>query len=321
MYKKSSEAIMFHNGLNNVLEYISDRDSGKLLNNLWYKELNGTLDPSFWNHIYNVGGGEATRVDTITLFENVYKILGIKDLKYVINPKLFASCNFHGTYYLDSDILNDYLDFRSDSIEYFYEIVKKELGFVGWISRIITKLPKGQNLIGYFIRKRFYKVARKKFGTLYFLENNLEPEIEAYFESKNQWQNIPNEFSKYQRATDLEKVVLIDHGYDEAKSKDELTIEDMKKAANFRGGKLLSTSMVKGDWKTKLKFKCAFGNKFIASPKLILEGGYWCNVCDDLSWNYDERAKKDKFFAQVWKPIRKTLNKIRVYPKKYNLKQ
>ena len=94
----------------------------------------------------------------------------------------------------------------------------------------------------------------------------------------------------------------------------------MKSAAEFRGGKILSKSMAKGDWITKLKFRCAFNHEFEASPKVILEGGYWCNVCDDISWNYDERAKRDKFFAQVWNPIRKTSNKIRVYPKRIRLK-
>ena len=64
-------------------------------------------------------------------------------------------------------------------------------------------------------------------------------------------------------------VVPIDHGYDETKPESELTLEDMQKAAAFRGGKLLSTSMEKGDWRTKLEFECAFGHCFQPVP-------VWC---------------------------------------------
>ena len=45
------------------------------------------------------------------------------------------------------------------------------------------------------------------------------------------------------------------------------------------------------DWRQKLKFKCAFGHGFEASPRLILEGGHWCPECEMKSWNYGERAK------------------------------
>ena len=81
-----------------------------------------------------------------------------------------------------------------------------------------------------------------------------------------------------------------------------------------RGGKLLSESMQKGDWKTKLRFCCAFGHEFEASPRLVLEGGHWCPVCERKSWNYGARAKVDPFFAQVWDPLHEP-DELREYPK------
>ena len=59
----------------------------------------------------------------------------------------------------------------------------------------------------------------------------------------------------------------------------ELGIEDMRQAAEFRGGKCLSATMTKGDLATKLEWECAFGHRFSASPALILLGGHWCEEC------------------------------------------
>ncbi|WP_215904764.1 NAD-dependent epimerase/dehydratase family protein [Sphaerochaeta pleomorpha] len=47
------DAIIFHNCLDNVLEYISDRDSGILLKNLCKAEQEESLPLKFWGHIYN----------------------------------------------------------------------------------------------------------------------------------------------------------------------------------------------------------------------------------------------------------------------------
>ena len=55
---KIRDGIQFHNCLDNVLEYCSDRDSGRAMANLCAFEAKGSLDESFWGHIYNIGGGE-----------------------------------------------------------------------------------------------------------------------------------------------------------------------------------------------------------------------------------------------------------------------
>ena len=41
----------------------------------------------------------------------------------------------------------------------------------------------------------------------------------------------------------VENPKLLDHGYDDKKSEDEIDIEDVKNAAKFRGGELLSEQM------------------------------------------------------------------------------
>jgi hypothetical protein len=73
--------------------------------------------------------------------------------------------------------------------------------------------------------------------------------------------------------------------------------------------------MITGNWTQKLKFQCAFGHDFEASPRLVLEGGHWCPICERESWNYYERAKRDPFFAQVWNPLHDKKEKPYKYPK------
>lgn len=311
---KIRDAIQFHNCLDNVLEYASDRDSGRLMRNLAAFEADGTLDSSFWGHIYNIGGGASCRVDTLTMYKLMYGEIGIQNIDYVIDPKVNATRNFHGQYYLDSDKLENYLHFRSDSMQYFYDAYLKELGAAKPFGRVICKLPGGQRLMGRIIKGTFKKLLNGEHGTQHWLDANMEDHIEAYWGSRKAWEALPEKTSEMDHFTDWDTVVHIDHGYDESKPESELSFKDMQGAATFRGGRLLSETMQKGDWKTRLRFCCAFGHEFEASPRLVLEGGHWCPVCERKSWNHGARAKVDPFFAQVWDPLHEP-DEMREYPK------
>lgn len=312
---KIKDAIMFHNGLDNVLEYVSDRDSGVLLRNLARFDASGALPAEFWGHIYNIGGGQACRVDTYSMYLKIYGKLGFTDFSNVIEPKWYATRNFHGQYYLDSDKLEDYLHFRHDSMQYFYDEYLKNLGATATLARVLCKLPGGQRLMGHIIKKTFRKIARTEHGTLRFIENNMSDEIDAYWGSRKNLDAIPANINDFTHFTDWDRVIKLDHGYDESKPESELTLEDMQKAAAFRGGKCLRTEMTKGGWTDKLQFQCAFGHTFEASPRLVLEGGHWCPVCERESWNYAARAKVDPFFAQVWTPLHSEGEPEHTYPK------
>ena len=311
---KVRDAIQFHNCLDNVLEYVSDRDSGTAMRNLCAFEAEGTLDGSFWGHIYNIGGGASCRVDTHKMYQIMYGELGFKSLDPIINPKQYATRNFHGQYYLDSDKLEDYLHFRSDSMQYFYDAYLGNLGSARTAGRIMTALPGGQKLMGKIIQGTFKELLNSEHGTQHWLDENMEDHIDAYWGSRKAWEAIPEKESEIEHFTDWDTVVPIDHGYDESKPENELSYGDMKGAASFRGGELLSETMETGDWKTKLSFRCAFGHEFEASPRLVLEGGHWCPECERRSWNYGNRAKVDPFFAQVWDPLHEP-DELREYPK------
>ena len=309
------DAIMFHNCLDNVLEYVSDRDSGRMMRNLCKFSATGELAEDFWGHIYNIGGGESCRVSTYDMYKRLYGDIGFNNLDNVIDPKWYATRNFHGQFYLDSDKLENYLHFRSDSMEYFYDAYKKNLGATLFFSKLICKLPGGEKIMGSIMKKVFLKQALTEHGTVHFIQDNIEDRIDAYWGSRKAWDAIPNKLSDMKHFTDWDKVILLDHGYDENKPESELNLTDMKNAAKFRGGECLSIDMETGNWKNKLEFVCAFGHKFEASPRLVLEGGHWCPECERKSWNYGERAKKDKFFAQVWSPLHES-NEMREYKKK-----
>ncbi|MBP5651876.1 MAG: NAD(P)-dependent oxidoreductase [Lachnospiraceae bacterium] len=311
---KIRDAIQFHNCIYNVLEYASDRDSGRAMRNLAAFDADGSLAESFWGHIYNIGGGESCRVSTLEMYEAMYGELGFKTLDPVIDPKMYATRNFHGQYYLDSDKLEDYLHFRSDSMQYFYDAYLKELGSAVKAGKVITKLPGGQKLMGAIIKKTFKELLNSEHGTKHWIDENEEDYIDAFWGGRKAWEALPDKVSEMEAFTDWDKVVHIDHGYDESKPESELTLEDMKGAAKFRGGTCDSTEMAKGDWTSPLEFTCQFGHNFKGSPRLILEGGHWCDECERKSWNYGNRAKKDRFFAQVWNPLHEA-DELREYPK------
>lgn len=308
------DAIMFHNCFDNVLEYVSDRDSGRLMRNLAAFDTEGTLDSSFWGHIYNIGGGESCRVDTYSMFKVLYGAIGITDLSYILNPKEQATRNFHGHYYEDSDKLENYLHFRSDGIDYYYDAYLKGLGAIAPFSKLICKMPGGMRFMGFVMKRVFAKLAKTEHGTVHFIKDNVEDHIDAYWGSRKAWEALPDNINDMEHFTDWDTVIHLDHGYDETKPESELDIDDVRGAAKFRGGELLSKSMTKGDWSTKLKFKCQFGHEFEASPRLVLEGGHWCDECERKSWNYGKRAQGDPFFAQVWTPLHEP-DELREYPK------
>ena len=78
-------------------------------------------------------------------------------------------------------------------------------------------------------------------------------------------------------------------------------MEDMKPAAAFRGGEVVSECME--SVYQPIEWKCAFGHTFRATPNTVLRGGHWCPECLRYEWHYAEIARKNPFYAQVWTPI------------------
>lgn len=273
------DGIIFHQPLNNVLEWITENDSARLLANICLKD----LPDNFWKNIYNIGGGQATRIKNYDFMSAMLKTMGIKDIRKIYQANWFALRNFHGQYYLDSDLLNDYLDFRRESLEDFFKRLEKEISFP---NNILKFLPRP--LIKKFIMK---PMASGKHGTLGWIDSKDMDKINASWGCLEKWECI-KDWETLNFHIDWDKKIILDHGYDESKDTSLLDIDDMRKAANFRGGSCLSSHMLKGDLDTKLQWECGFSHRFFSSPRLVLKAGHWCQECESAPWNYGQISKK-----------------------------
>ncbi|MHA1300194.1 MAG: NAD-dependent epimerase/dehydratase family protein [Candidatus Helarchaeota archaeon] len=277
------DPIMFHQPINTCLEMISKEDAGYGL----IECLN--CPDEFYGKVYNMSGGPKCRFIYINMIKRMMKLLGMGDYKKIMDRNWFALRNFHCGFYEDSEILNEYLGHWNDTIEDYYEQVKES---APWYINLGKVVHKG------LIKKLFMeKLATGNDGTLHWVKSNIKGRISAFFGSKEKWEAIPDWDANLQDINNIEGY-LLDHGYDDTKKDDELTIDDAKKAAKFRGGECLSTKLV--DMRTKLKWKCAFGHEFEGSPYLILRAGHWCPECAAPPWIYDKIAKKNPFLAQAY---------------------
>ena len=145
------------------------------------------------------------------------------------------------------------------------------------------------------------EVGSKRMGTYWMFENNEENWIKAFFGSREQQKEIKAFDDGYDLHHPSEEETYLDHGYDESKGLENLTLDDLKKAAEFRGGECLAEEVP--DIYTPIKWKCADGHEFMMSVNAVLHGGHWCPECLKDSWKPGQIAKKSKFFNQVWEPI------------------
>lgn len=291
---KNMDPIMFHVPIRGVLEWATVEDSGRLMANL----CEDGLPEEFWRKFYNIGSGAEYRLTNYDFERYLLGAISCPAPEKIFDVKWFATHNFHGQFYLDSDKLEEYLHFRANIPveEYFKQMAST-----------LPKFYKLAKIAPAALIKPFMRMIAldKTFGTLGWLKSNNEERIKAYFGSREEREKIGSweEMSDI-HLTGMEEAERLSHGYDESKPLSELDIEDMRQAAEFRGGKCLSDSMIKGDLYTKLEWKCAFGHRFEASPALILLGGHWCEECMPAPWRFDEQAKRNPFLAQVWNKMR-----------------
>jgi hypothetical protein len=214
-------------------------------------------------------------------------------INQLLEPRWFATRNFHGQWYADSDKLEHYLHFRTGGIEDFVRQMREKAPVNIRLARFVPSW-----VIKHLV---FRPLTTRPFGTLFWMRHNVEGRIRAFFGSREEWQQIPD-WDSYRLEQPSRQVTRLDHGYDELKPESELDIEDMRQAARFRGGECLSATMIKGDLATKLTWRSALGDVFEASPALVLLGGHWSPQSLPMPWNYDEEARMNPFFAQVWFP-------------------
>jgi hypothetical protein len=148
------------------------------------------------------------------------------------------------------------------------------------------------------VRRAMMKKAMKRDTPLNWIKNNIKGKIAAFLGSRERWQAIPGWDQFNPEINPPHK--KLNHGYNEMKPVYKLTLSDLRQAAEFRGGKCLSSDFSRDDLRTKIKWVCAHGHVFEASSYLILKTGHWCEECLKKPWNIDEQARHNPFIAQVW---------------------
>ncbi len=273
LIKNGMNPIMFHVPLNGVLEWATVEDSGRLLVNLCEKE----LPDEFWRKFYNISSGKDFR---LTNYEFVIKLL---DAIYcpppekIFNSNWFATKNFHGCWYSDSDVLEDWLGFRSgiSREEYFQTVIKKK---TPWYFKLLKIVP------ARLIKMVMWFVAHNKNGgTMHWIKSGQQEKINTYFGSYEDWKKIPSwdDFRK-DRPSEI-CPPKEDHDLTN-KPIEEWTINDMQATALRYGGKCLSDSMLKGDIDTPLLWKNREDRQFYASPRYVIFGGFFPNaeICSKI---------------------------------------
>ncbi|MDR1183684.1 MAG: FAD-dependent oxidoreductase [Coriobacteriales bacterium] len=288
----AGEPIITHQNPNNVLEWSTSIESGICMANLcedWVPE-------EFWRRAYNLSSGKGYR---LTSWELIDLSLGAFGIKFgdVFDPRMLALYNFHGHCYTDADKLDDILHFRCIPAEHYWGGVQMEMSRMAANPMIRAMFPTTEQM-----RLQNSAVGSKEMGTYWMLEHDKEDWIHAFFGSRERQaaiKSVEEGYEFYHPSED--EPTLLDHGYDESKQLEELTLDELQKAAEFRGGDCLAVEVT--DIHTPILWRCADGHEFRMSVNAVLQGGHWCPECLKSDWHYGDIAKKNPFYAQVWTPL------------------
>ncbi len=274
------DPIMFHTPINGVFEWATAHDSGRLMAAVCADD----VPSEFWRGFYNIGGGEGAR--TVN-----HEFLGRMTPRYreMLAPHWFATQNFHGQWYADSDRLEELVPFRELSLDGWFEQVP---GRTPWAARFFPKHLPG--LVG----KRLGSMAKGPGGTLEWFANDRRDKIAAYFGSREAWEALPRSWDDVEFTRPDREPTLLDHGYDTSLDPSDWTLGVLQDAAAFRGGQCLATAF-EGPY-TPVDWESSGGHRFSMTPNLFLRGGHWCPADMLDPSTYAEVATRNPFFAQVW---------------------
>ena len=301
---KNYDPIMFHVPIRGVLEWATVEDSGRLLERVCRPE----VPAEFWRNYYNIGSGKDYRLSNYEFECLLLDAIGCPKPEKIFNANWFTTRNFHGMWYIDGDKLEDYLNFRANVPvkEYFAKMAKAPSLPLGIKFAAKTHIAK---LFPHCVKAAMWFMANSpEHGTQWWIKHNKQQRIAAYYGTIADYNAIPD-WKHFDLSHPSETPVMMDHGFDESKDVDTLTDAELQKAAAFRGGKYVGDDT----WQD------AKGRTFKASRRLVLLGGHWSpfdmpfpysNVPSPISdiqspipWHWDEVAKQNPFFAQLWSPL------------------
>jgi nucleoside-diphosphate-sugar epimerase len=264
LVKNGLNPITFHVPLKGVLEWATVEDSGRLLKKL----CENNLPEDFWRKFYNISSGKSFRLTNYEFESKMLKALYCPPMEKIFGANWFATKNFHGCWYSDADVLQDYLQFRNpiSSDDYFQQVLRKS---VPWYFRLVKIVPSG--LIKLIMRQIAHS---SNTGTMHWIKSNNQEKIKTYFGSFEAWKQLPS-WEQLDKERPSENCPLDNKNYLAAKSIHEWNLDDMHQLANVHSGKCLSHMMIKGDIDTLLFWENSNGNQFHASPRYVAFGGFF----------------------------------------------
>jgi len=272
------DPIAFHQPLQQRLELITARDAG-------YGLVQCIDAPSdFWGRIYNMSGGPRCRTRYLDYLDRMTRIYGLGDYRKVVDRNWFALRNFHCGYFEDSPALDAYTGHFRDGLEEY--LLDLERNAPLWMTTGAKLCPK--SLIRLYLRQRMVDPLR-------WLAQGDKQRINAFFGSLEAWQAIPGWDARGLEVDPTDEV--------EPPPRALPSLGDVDAFAESRGGRCLSQGGA--DPGARLGWECAAHHRFEASPKLLIEGGYWCPQCapraDDTSgWDYDHHSALDPLLASFY---------------------
>lgn len=302
------DGLMFHTCFNTPLEWVTAKDSGYLMRRIIEKDTAGS-NVGFWRRVFNIGGGAENRKTGYDTFNEGFGIIGGSAEKFM-KPGWNAIRNFHGLWFYDGRELNDMFGYVRQSVsDYWREILEKHgiyrlakilpPSVIGKLA--IEPLLKDDNAPQRWIDNGEAGRVRAFFGSAENVSMRPERWEDYYVVAKGRLSDGTIDYERLKDITEAEKSgLLLSHGYDETKPDEDLDIEDMAQAAEFRGGRCLSRSMTRGDLYTPLEWECCFGHRFFATPYAVLKAGHWCPDCQAPAWDFDRQAARSPFYAQVY---------------------
>ena len=318
-----NDGLMFHTCWNAPFEWVTDRDSGLMLKNLIDFDVEGKLN-GFWLNDYNIGGGAACRETGYETFNAGFGLMGASAESF-FEPYWNIPRNFHGVWYTDSHVLDDWLHYRTETSADFWKYMKKHM----WYYKFGAIVPK--KLIRKLAIERLLKNSN---APMNWVRLGKKGRIDAFWGGQESFDKLPKTWDKFpvlakdqspDGAIDYEDLkdeskagrYTLNHGYDESKPDSELGAEDFAKAAAYRGGSLVTpaSEIKKGELHTKIQWKCHNGHVFESTPFTVLKAGFWCpKCCEALPWAFDKAAAHVPFYAQIWYDTHSKAEENNVYP-------
>lgn len=272
----AGDPISFHVPVQGVLEWVSVDDSGRLLERVCRPD----VPEDFWCDFYNIGGGEDYRMTNYEFETKLLKALGCPAPEKIFEPSWFATRNFHGMWYQDSDRLEKILHFRSGETvdEYFRKMVSN----LPFYFRLTPLAP------AFIIKAVMKKVANTPMlGPMWWIKNNITPRINAAFGSLEEqqkiggWKSLDLSIPAKSAHADMRKKYA-----DSEKSHRNKILNNRVSDEVIKFDDITLTDRYKGDYLKPLTWHCSQGHEFTASLMLVERGGHRCPHCIGASAIY-----------------------------------